>query len=166
MSTELEPPNVAAWCAYAAMAVALPTALWRLGLAAGFTLGTPDSWREFQDIPGTGTVYVLVLSVVQLLAIACMFTLTVHPKRLTPRRFPPVLARRVPLIVVSGGMAGTALLVLIVAMSVVAWDAVNPYAGVDYDVWAWLGTACYFVAVFWPALLGAASVSYWRQHRV
>jgi hypothetical protein len=46
------PVDLAAWCAYAAIAVALPTALWRLPLAMGATLGTPDAWREQQDIPG------------------------------------------------------------------------------------------------------------------
>lgn len=76
------------WCAYGAFAAAVPTALWRIVLAAGPTLGTPAEWRAAQDIPGTGTAYVLGLSVLQLLAATCSFALVVDVDRLTPHWTP------------------------------------------------------------------------------
>jgi hypothetical protein len=101
------PVDLAAWCAYAAIAVALPTALWRLPLAMGATLGTPDAWREQQDIPGGGgTWYLLVLSATQLVAIGCMLLLAVEPKKVTPRWLPARLNRVVPAAVGGAGCAG------------------------------------------------------------
>ena len=71
-------------CAYGAFLAALPTALWRIALAAGFTLGTPTEWRAVQDIPGSGTWYLLGLSAVQLAAAACSFAFVVDVRPLVP----------------------------------------------------------------------------------
>ena len=152
-------------CAYAGMVVALPTALWRLPLAMGVTLGTPDAWREEQGIPGAGAWYLLLLSVMQLAAVGCMFFLTVEPKRVTPRWLPARLRPLVPAVVGGAGIAGALVLALLVTMSIIAWDKVDPFAGADYDAWAWLCAACYLLAALWPPLLGAASVGYLRRHR-
>ncbi|OLT41336.1 hypothetical protein BJF85_23935 [Saccharomonospora sp. CUA-673] len=154
-----------AWCAYAGMAVALPTALWRLPLAMGATLGTPAAWREEQSIPGTGVWYLLLLSVVQLAAIACMLFLAADPKMVTPRWLPARLHRLVPAMIGGAGVAGALVLLLLVTMSVIAWDKVDPFAGTDYDAWAWLCAICYLLAALWPPLLAAASVGYLRRHR-
>lgn len=165
MTNRSSPVDLAAWCAYAAIAVALPTALWRLPLAMGATLGTPDAWREQQDIPGGGTWYLLVLSAMQLVAIGCMLLLAVEPKQVTPRWLPARLNRVVPAAVGGAGLAGALVLTLLVTMSIIAWDKVDPFAGTAYDAWAWLCAVCYLLAALWPPLLGVASIVYLRRHR-
>ncbi|OLT46384.1 hypothetical protein BJF85_17375 [Saccharomonospora sp. CUA-673] len=165
MTDRANSPDLVASCAYAAMAVALPTALWRLPVAAGFPLGTPEAWRDEQQIPGTGTWYLLGLSLVQIAAIACMVALTVDPARLTPRWLRGRRGRLVPTVVGTAGLAGALVLTLLVTMSVIAWDKVDPFGGADYDGWAWLCAACYLLAALWPPLLGAASIGYLVRHR-
>ncbi|MCT2582235.1 hypothetical protein [Actinophytocola gossypii] len=165
MSNRSRSVDLVAWFAYAGMVVALPTALWRLPLAMGATLGTPDAWREEQSIPGAGAWYLVLLSVMQLAAIGCMLFLTVEPKKVTPRWLPARLRRLVPALVGGAGLAGALVLTLLVTMSIIAWDKVDPFAGTDYDAWAWLCAACYLLAALWPPLLGAASVGYLRRHR-
>ena len=165
MSNRTTAVDLVRWCAYAGMVVALPTALWRLPLTLGVTLGTPAAWREEQGIPGAGTWYLLLLSVMQLAAIGCMFFLTVEPGKVTPRWLPARLRRLVPAVVGGAGIAGALVLALLVTMSVIAWDKVDPFAGADYDAWAWLCAVCYLLAALWPPLLGAASVGYLRRHR-
>ncbi|MFC7404021.1 hypothetical protein [Georgenia alba] len=158
-------PRWVVWCASGAFLAALPTALWRLALAAGHPLGTPDEWRAFQDIPGAGTGYVLGLSALQLLAAACAFALVVDVRQLMPGRVPGWARRRIPTFVAVCGLVGAAVLGLIVTMSVVAWDRVDPFAGQPYDGWAWLCAACYVCAAFWPPLLAAASVGHLLRER-
>lgn len=152
------PRRWVAWCAYGAFLSALPTALWRILLAAGLTLGTPSAWRAAQEIPGSGTWYVLGLSVLQLIAAACSFALAVDVRRLVPGWVPGWLERRVPVLTATAGLVGASLLALIVAMSVIAWENVDPFAGQSYDGWAWLCLVCYLCAALWPVLLAAASV--------
>ncbi|TSD53790.1 hypothetical protein [Aeromicrobium piscarium] len=165
MSNRSRPVDLVAWSAYAGMVVALPTALWRLPLVMGATLGTPDVWREEQSIPGEGTWYLLTLSLLQLVAIGCMFFLAVKPRKVVPRWLPTRVYRLVPAVIGGAGLAGALVLALLVTMSVIAWDKVDPFAGADYDAWAWLCAVCYLLAALWPLLLGAASVGYLRRHR-
>ncbi|GAB3456531.1 hypothetical protein [Actinophytocola sediminis] len=160
MNTYRRPPRWISWCAYGAFLAALPTALWRIVLAAGPSLGTPDRWRAAQDIPGTGTWYVLGLSVFQLIAAACSFAFVVDARRLTPRWAPGWARRRAETLIGVFGLVGAALLTMIVGMSVVAWDKVDPFAGQAYDGWAWLCLGAYLCAALWPVLLAAASVGH------
>lgn len=163
-STRSRSLDLVKWCTYAGMVAGLPTALWRLPLVMGATLGTPDFWREQQSIPGAGTWYLLLLSAMQLTAIGCMFFLTIEPRKVTPRWLPTNQRRLVPAIIGGTGIAGALVLALLVTMSVIAWDKVDPFASADYDAWAWVCAGCYLLAALWPPLLGAASVGYLRRH--
>jgi len=147
-------------CAYGAFLAALPTALWRIALAAGFTLGTPTEWRAVQDIPGSGTWYLLGLSAVQLAAAACSFAFVVDMRPLVPGR----LRRWTPAFIGGAGLIGTALLVLIVTMSVLSWEKVDPFAGHGGNGWAWLCLVCYLCAVLWPVFLAVASTRFLVRH--
>lgn len=156
-------PRWIVWCVYGSFLAALPTALWRIFLAAGFTLGTPAAWRDFQDIPGGGNWYVLGLSIAQLIAATCGLALAVDIRRLTPWLpgwIPAWLRRHAAAIGGITGIVGSAVLAVLVAMSAIAWDNVDPFGGQSYDFWAWLCLGCYLVAPLWPALLGAASIGY------
>ncbi|MFC7344364.1 hypothetical protein [Saccharopolyspora griseoalba] len=148
------------WCACGAFAAALPTVVWRLLLAAGFELGTPAEWRAAQDIPGSGTWYVLGLSLVQLAAAACSFALVVDLRGLLPRRVPSAVRRAVPAAIATAALLGAVPLAVLVVMSVVARDAVDPFAGRPYGAWAWLSASAYLCAVLWPPLLASAAIAH------
>src|SRR5690606_36389098 len=85
-------------------------------------------------------------------------------RRVTPRWLPTDQRRRVPAIIGGTGIAGALVLALLVTMSVIAWEKVDPFASADYDVWARVCAGCYLLAALWPPLLGAASVGYLRRH--
>jgi hypothetical protein len=152
-------------CAIGAFAVALPTALWRVLPGLGVTLGTPADWREFQQLPGSGTWYVLGLSGVQLLAAACCLLLAVPVERVVPPRTSARLGRAIPTAIGVAGLTGAGVLLVLVVMSIIAWEKVDPFAGETYGGWAWLSLACYLAAALWPFLLAPASVGYLLQNR-
>lgn len=153
------------WCAIGAFTVALPTALWRVLPGLGVPLGTPADWREFQQLPGSGTWYVLGLSVVQLVAAACCLLLTVPVDRVLPARASTRLRHTIPTAIGVAGLIGAGVLLVLVVMSVIAWEKVDPFAGETYDGWAWLSLACYLTTALWPFLLAAASIGYLLQDR-
>lgn len=153
-------PRWIVWCAWGAFLSALPTTIWRALLGAGFTLGTPGHWREFQEIPGNGTWYVLGLSVFQFLVSAASLLLTVDVRRLTPAWTPDWLRRHAGVIGGTLGLLGAAILAVLVVLSIVNWHRVDPFAGEPYDGWAWLCLSCYVATAFWPVLLAAASIGY------
>lgn len=158
----VKPYRSSAWivrCARIGAAAALPTALWRLGLAAGFTMGTPDAWRDLQDLPGAGTAYVAALSAVQLVAAGGCLLLTIDVRRLAPRW----AARLAPRLVGGAGLVGGATLAGLVAMSILAWPRVNPFADQPLDAWNALAGGCYLVAIAWPVCVIPASVGYLRR---
>lgn len=155
-------PRWARLCGYGAIGAALPSALWRLVLGLGFTMGTPGQWRAGEDLPGSGTAYVLGLSTGQLIAASLTLALV------TPGwdRLPPVSGRRLPAwIVVSVATVGAVGLAVICAGSVLHWDKVDPFAGAPTSAWSVLCQVCYAVALLWPVLLFAAIVGYARSRR-
>ena len=139
-------------CAWIAVAAALPTVLWRAVVGFGATLGTPANWRAAEHIPGGGTVYVLVLSVIQLVA-ALLTLLLVYPNGI-----------RLPARVVAAiALAGAAVLVFLCVASAVNWGKVDPFATAPFSGWAALCWACYAVAPLWPVFLVVTVVGYLRE---
>lgn len=153
------------WCAWASFLVALPTAVWRVLPGFGIPLGTPVAWREFQELPGAGTSYVLGLSLMQLAAAACCLLFAVDVRRFVPGLLPERLRRCVPVLVGVAGMIGAVVLILLIVMSIIAWDKVDPFAGEPYDGWAWLSLVCYLLAALWPVFLVPASLGHLARHR-
>ncbi|SEE90350.1 hypothetical protein [Jiangella alba] len=147
-------------CAWSAFLAALPTAVWRILPGLGLPLGTPGEWRAEQHLPGAGTWYVLGLSAVQLVAATCCLALAIDVRRLVPRWAPAWGRRRAAQIAGGAGLAGAALLGVVVAMSIMAWDKVDPFAGQDHDAWARLCLGCYLSAALWPVLLIPAAIGY------
>jgi hypothetical protein len=153
-------------CGWIAIGAALPTAVWRAVVGLGPTLGTPAAWRDFQDIPGAGSAYVLGLSVVQLGA-ALLTLVLIRPNGDRVPRWSPVAAgRRLPVWLVAGGaLLGATVLAAICVMSVLAWAAVDPFTGAPLDGWAVLCRACYLVAPLWPLFLIITTIGYVRHRR-
>ncbi len=84
-------PRWAARAAYVAALSVVPSAVWRTAVGIGVPLGWSDEQLRSQQIPGSGTVYVLALSVVSIGAAALTLGL-VHPwGEVTPRVLPALL---------------------------------------------------------------------------
>jgi hypothetical protein len=155
--------RVSAWLAVAA---ALPTVLWRVVVGFGAQLGTPEQWRAAEHIPGSGTVYVLVLSLLQLAA-ALLTLLLVHPRGDHVPGWSPIAARAqlpAPLVAAIALLGAAALLFLCVA-SAINWGNVDPFAGVRFTGWAALCWASYAAAPLWPIFLIITTLGYLRSRR-
>ncbi|GAA3095918.1 hypothetical protein [Streptosporangium carneum] len=57
-------PRWATWTAHAAAVAPLPAGLWRIAMAIGLPVGFDQAWLERADIPGRGSVWPIVLSLV------------------------------------------------------------------------------------------------------
>ena len=149
-------------CAWLAVAAALPTVLWRAVVGFGADLGTPARWRAAEHIPGSGTVYVLALSLIQLVA-ALLTLLLIHPRG---DRLPGRDVRLPAWVVGVVASVGAAVLVFLCVGSAVNWGKVDPFAGAPFTGWAALCRACYLVAPLWPVFLIATTVGYLRLRRL
>lgn len=153
-------------CGSAAIAAALPTVVWRVVVGLGADLGTPRGWRQAQALPGTGTVYVLSLSVVQLGAALVTLVLVRPGGDRVPAWIHARGNRRLPVVLVVGcSGAGIAALLFLCVASAIHWDNVDPFSGAPPTAWAWLCWACYAVAPLWPLLLAATTIGYARTRR-
>jgi hypothetical protein len=148
------------------VAAALPTVLWRVIVGLGGRLGTPASWRAAEHIPGPGTAYVLVLSLLELAA-ALLTLLLAHPRgdRLPGWR-PIAPGLRVPAPLVAAiALTGAAVVVFLCVASAINWCNVDPFAGAPFSGWAALCWGCYAAAPLWPIFLIATTLGYLRSHR-
>ncbi|MDP9444824.1 MAG: hypothetical protein M3P83_10980 [Actinomycetota bacterium] len=152
------------WCAYAAVLSVLPSALWRTLLGLGLPLGWSAERLRTLHIPGWGTAYVVLLSV--LTVGAALLTLgLVQPWGERVPRWVPVLGGRPvpPGPVVAVALAGAGAVMWIGRMSVANWDRVSGFADRPRSPWADLMIACYAPGLLWGPLLVAVTVAYGRR---
>lgn len=152
--------------AWLAIAAALPTVVWRVVVGFGWALGTPGRWWAAEHIPGSGTVYVLVLSLLQLVA-ALLTLLLVHPRGDHIPGWSPVAPRtQLPApVVASIALGGATVLVFLCVASAINWGNVDPFRGVRFNGSAALCWACYAVAPLWPVFLIVTTLGYLRSRR-
>lgn len=149
-----------------AVVAALPTVLWRAVVGLGLDLGTPPAWRAAEHIPGAGTVYVLTLSVVQLLAAVLTLRLVRPGGDVVPRWSPIRPGGRVPAAaVVAIALTGAVVLTITCALSIRSWSAVDPFAGAPRSGWSRLCGGCYLAALAWPPALVVAVFGYALNER-
>lgn len=154
-------PRWAVVAAWTAVVTALPTVLWRALVGLGVDLGTPSSWRASQDIPGSGTAYVLTLSALELLAALLTLRLVRPGGDVVPRWSPIRAGRRLPTALVSLiALAGALALTTLCVLSIRYWWAVNPFAGQPSSGWSRLCSGCYLVALGWPPALVTTVIGY------
>lgn len=151
-------------CGVAAILAALPTVVWRAVVGVGLTLGTPTSWRRAEELPGSGTAYVMTLSVVQVAAALMTLLLIVRGADRVPRQSPIAAGRRLPAsFIVGTSLTGAAVLGVLCILSAVNWGRVDPFRDAEtVSAWSWLCWACYLVTPAWPLLLVATTLGYRR----
>ena len=157
-------PRWAVLAAYGALASVLPSALWRTAVGFGVPLGWSDAQLRSQDIPGSGTCYVLALSAGSILAAALTLGLVQAWGDRFPEAVPFLGGRRVPALLVTVVAVGGALAVIgICFLSAVNWSSVSGFAGDTWSPGGILMMACYLPAVAWGPLLLAVTWAYWRR---
>lgn len=163
MATSVVPgtPRWAVWAAHGAIVSVLPSAVWRTATGFGADLGTTQAWRDAEQLPGWGTVYVLSLSVLSIGA--AMLTLgLVQP---WGERLPRVLGGRVvPTgLAVTVATTGAVAVIAICVISVAQWQQIIGFAGLPASGWYELVTAAYLPAVLWGPLVLTVTWAYWRR---
>ncbi|MEU3775858.1 hypothetical protein AB0F11_22100 [Streptomyces sp. NPDC032472] len=148
-------PRWTVWAAHAVALVTLPSGIWRLLLAAGFTAGYTEAGYAAAGIPGWGRLYVVCLSIgTELLALLTLALVRPLP-RWRGRRVPP----RAVTAVAGAGAAALA----------VAWTPFALWWTLPHPDMTPLGATVagflYLPLVAWAPLLAAVTVSYRRRHR-
>ncbi|MCT2592918.1 hypothetical protein LHJ74_23895 [Streptomyces sp. N2-109] len=162
------PERWAVRAAHLTVLCVLPSSLWRSLLAVGVPLGySAEVMRENYQAPGSGTVYMLGLSL--LAEVLAFLTLgLVRPWGEAVPRWVPVLGGRpvVPRTAVRVAAAGAVLLTLVfTVVPLVQTFVVDPGAGELDGGWLWLMRACYLPVLAWGPLLACVTLSYHRRHR-
>lgn len=158
------PPRWAVRAAHAAALVTLPSGIWRLLLAAGFTAGYTESGYEAMGFTGWGAVYVVGLSTAgELLALLTLGL--VRPwGEVLPRWVPPVGGRRPNprTVTVTAGL-GAGALTLGLTQFALWWAFPHPDMTPLGNT---LAGFLYLPLVAWGPLLAAVTIDYRRRRRV
>jgi hypothetical protein len=141
-----------------------PSAVWRLPLAFGFSMGTLRDGEPVQ-VHGGEAVYIVGLSIV-LEGLALLTLGLVRPwGERVPGWFPLLGGRRLPpRLVVGVAGTGAVLLALILATAFRDFPSL-PEMEFSNTGWHVLLVACYLPLLLWPPLLAAVTFSYHRRHR-
>lgn len=163
----LEAPGTPPWAVVAAKAAflsVLPSSLWRIAVGVGVPLGWTEDQLQSQDMPGTGTWYVIGLSVVSVGAAALTLGLVQTWGERLPAAVPLVGGRRLPVLAVTGlGVVGGVVVTALCVLSALNWHSVSGFAGRTWSPGGLFMIACYLPALLWGPLLLAVTWAYWRR---
>jgi hypothetical protein len=138
----------------------LPAGLWRLGVAAGLSMGM--SAADTAGLPGWESVYIASLSILtEGLALVTLGLVKPWGERV-PGWMPFIGGRRIPpLPVVAVAATGAVLLQVIWAYAFRDPDV----SGIAFSSAGWkaLFLACYYPLLLWAPLLAAVTVAYYRR---
>jgi len=139
----------------------LPSGLWRIAIACGFSLGMLDHGEPI-DVHGWESVYLICLSLtIEGLALLALGLVRPWGER-APRWFPAIAGQRVPpRPVVAAAATGTVLVTLIALMFFVPGDSISDLEGTGAG--RALAVACYLPLLLWGPLLGALTIAYHRR---
>jgi len=140
--------------------VVLPAGLWRLGVAAGFSMGMSDA--DTAGLPGWQSLSIASLSIITE-AVALLTLGLVKPwGERVPGWIPRIGGRRIPpRPVVAVALTGAALLQLIWAFAF--RDPDLSAITFSSDGWRALFLACYYPLLLWAPLLAAVTIAYYRR---
>lgn len=163
----LEAPGTPTWAvvaAHAAVFSVVPSSLWRIAVGVGVPLGWTEAQLQAQDIPGTGTWYVIGLSAVSVGAAALTLGLVQTWGERLPAAVPFVGGRRLPVLAVTGAaVVGGVVVTALCVLSALNWNSVSGFAGRTWSVGGLFMIACYLPALLWGPLLLAVTWAYWRR---
>ena len=139
----------------------LPSGLWRIAIASGFSLGMLDHGEPI-DVHGRESVYLICLSLTIEGCALLAFGLVRPWGERAPRWFPVIAGRRVPpRLVVAAAATGTVLVTLIALMFFVPADSISDLEATDAG--RAVAVACYLPLLLWGPLLGALTIAYHRR---
>jgi hypothetical protein len=153
-------PPWATRCAHLVSLVVLPAGLWRLGIAAGFSMGLHDA--DTAGLPGWQSLYIVSLTIItEAFALLTLGLVKPWGERV-PRWIPAIGGRRIPpRPVVAVAFAGAVALQLIWTY---AFRNPNmPTLTFTSTGWELLFFACYLPLLLWAPLLAAVTVAYYRR---
>jgi hypothetical protein len=155
-------PRWAVTAAHLVPLTTLPSSLWRIPVAFGFSMGILDNGAEVH-VSGWESVYVLSLSIV-LEGLALLTLGLVRPwGERVPAWFPRIGGRRIPrMAVVVPAALGAISLALIWGYAFRDFPS-PPDMQFSHDGWQVLLVACYAPLVLWAPLLAAVTYAYWRR---
>jgi hypothetical protein len=157
------PPRWAVRLAHLTALVTLPSGLWRIFLALGFSMGMVAD-GEPVTVSGWEIPYIFGLSIfVESVALLTIGLVRPWGER-APRWMPLIGGRRVPARpVVAVASTGALLVALIIgygAIGIAGGDFDGSFSG---DGWTILFFACYGPLLLWAPLLAAVTFAYWKR---
>lgn len=161
--TFVSPPRWAVMVAHAIPLIVLPASIWRIVLGFGVTMGASRSMLENDGMPGWGTVYVLVLSLVSEAAALISLGLVRPWGEIAPRWMPLIGGRRIPPLaaVVPAVIGG----LLLTAIWTFAISGIFDMQAIHGTGWRLLMYACYLPTLLWGPLLLLITHAYWVRRR-
>lgn len=139
----------------------LPSGLWRIAIACGFSLGMRDHGEPIH-VHGWESVYLICLSLTIEGCALLAFGLVRPWGERAPRWFPVIAGRRVPpRLVVAAAATGTVLVTFIALMFFVPADSISDLEATDAG--RAVAVACYLPLLLWGPLLGALTIGYHRR---
>ncbi|GAA1570264.1 hypothetical protein GCM10009678_61310 [Actinomadura kijaniata] len=163
-------PGWAVWTAHAAALAPLPAGLWRIAMAVGIPVGFDRAWLDRAGIPGPGSVWPIVLSLVaEGCALLALGLIRPWGER-APRWLPLVGGRTVrpSAAVVPAAVAAALLTAFGVAFGV---KIVRVLAGAESDpafpdgAAAVVMSLAYVPILLWGPFLAATTLAYHRRRR-
>ena len=158
-------PRWAVAAAHLVPLTTLPSALWRLPVALGFSMGTLEPSGAAVHVTGWESVYVLLLSVITEAAALLTLGLVRPWGERAPAWIPVIGGRRIPpMAVIVPAALGAVLLALI-------WGyAFRDFPGMgelEFSATGWkvLLVAAYAPLLAWAPLLAAVTYAYYRRRR-
>jgi hypothetical protein len=165
--TEQPVPRWAHRLAHVIPFLTLPSGLWRLGLAAGFSMGVLDDSGQPARLTGTGDViWVVFLSIFSELVALTAFGLVKPWGEVAPRWIPLIGGRRVaPYAAIIPATLGSLSLIAIwtYAFRDVFSDIFLPFSS---DAAAALMIACYAPLNLWGPALLVLTWAYYRRRKI
>lgn len=141
-------PRWAIRAAHLIALITLPSRLWRLAVACGFSLGVLEQGAPMH-VHGSDAIVLAGLTVVSEIAALATFAL-VKPSRLPPR------------LVVTLAASGAVALQVIWAYTFARFPAME--LEFTHDGWYALLLACYLPLLLWAPLLAAITYDYYRRN--
>lgn len=156
----------AQWAAHVAVLTTLPSGLWRVALAVGLPVGySPAAARTLFDAPGSGSIYLIGLSVV-LEGLALLTLGLVQPwGEVVPHWIPLLGGRRVaPMAAVIPAAAGAVALTFLWGTVAISWWFTPGDGALSASARTAVGLL-YVPLAAWGPLLAAVTFGYYQRRR-